>query len=297
MHFQRPLWLLLLPLGIWCFLKVKRAEDPMRGWRLQMDKELLAALRVGEGSRTGGKTLRVAMAWFFMVLALAGPVFRLVPSPFAEDSASLVILLKADTSMTEKVSDPVPLLEAQLKIQDLVDARPGGKVALIAYAGTAHLVLPATQDGQVVAELAMEISPDILPVPGDDLPSAIEQAGVLLQNGGLGGSLVVFADRVEASASDVAAAWQRAGEPEMQFLSLLEEGDIGLTAAANAVSGQVTNRSPDRSDVEAIAKRAERQLRQANVEEGQQWAEDGWWLIFPAAGLFLMGFGKEGGAS
>ncbi|WFB35863.1 VWA domain-containing protein [Kiritimatiellota bacterium B12222] len=294
MHFQRPLWFLLLPVGFWLCYKLRQAKDPLRGWRLQMDADLLEALQTGGTPRGSFGLWAALVAWMLLVIAVAGPAWRLVPSPFAEDSATLVILLKADASMTEKVSDPTPMLEAQLKIQDLVDARPGGKLALIAYAGSAHLVLPSTQDGQVVADLALEISPQIMPKPGDDLPAALTRAGELLSSHDGGGSLVVIADRVEASASDVKTAWEAVGKPGMQFLALLEEDDVGLQSAATAVHAEVQKVTPDASDVQNIARRAERQMKQANVDEGQQWAEDGWWLILPAALCYLLQFPRKG---
>ncbi|MDF3129737.1 VWA domain-containing protein [Kiritimatiellaeota bacterium B1221] len=294
MHFQRPLWLLLLPLGLWFFYKMRQAKDPLLGWRAQMDAELLEALQTGNEKQGVLRPWIGFVAWGLVVIAVAGPVWRLVPSPFAEDSASLVILLKADASMTEEVSDPTPLLEAQLKVQDLIDVRPGGKVALIAYAGSAHLVLPATQDGQVIADLAMEVSPKIMPKPGDDLPAAIAKAGALLASEDGGGSLVVLADRVEAAASDVKKAWEDAGELGMQFLNLLEDADVEMKAAASAVRADVQPLTPDASDVKNIVRAAKRQIKQAQVDEGQQWAEDGWWLLFPIALCYLIQFPRKG---
>ena len=32
-HFIRPAWLLLAPLVVWLWLRVRKSQDPLRGWR------------------------------------------------------------------------------------------------------------------------------------------------------------------------------------------------------------------------------------------------------------------------
>ena len=46
-HFIRPAWLLLAPVAVWIWWRVRTAQDPLRGWRKVMEPELLDALIVG----------------------------------------------------------------------------------------------------------------------------------------------------------------------------------------------------------------------------------------------------------
>ncbi len=46
-HFLRPAWLLLVPVVAWLWWRVRVQQDPLRGWRAWMDRDLLAALTVG----------------------------------------------------------------------------------------------------------------------------------------------------------------------------------------------------------------------------------------------------------
>ena len=62
---------------------------------------------------------------------------------------------------------------ARLKIADFAAERTGQPLGLVAYAGSAHLVLPPTRDTSVVATMAAEISPAIMPKRGDDLAGAL----------------------------------------------------------------------------------------------------------------------------
>ena len=47
-HFIRPAALLLLPLAFGLWLAWRKRADPLRGWREQIDPELLDALLVGQ---------------------------------------------------------------------------------------------------------------------------------------------------------------------------------------------------------------------------------------------------------
>ena len=48
-HFLRPAWLLLVPVVVWIWWLVRTRQDPLRGWRAWMDRDLLAALTVEDG--------------------------------------------------------------------------------------------------------------------------------------------------------------------------------------------------------------------------------------------------------
>ena len=50
-HFIRPLWLLLVPLAIGLWWIWQRQREPLRGWREQMNPDLLAALVAGDGGK------------------------------------------------------------------------------------------------------------------------------------------------------------------------------------------------------------------------------------------------------
>ena len=131
------------------------------------------------------------------IVAIAGPTWRLEPSPFADDVTPLMILLKADVSMMQPDPAPSRLERARLKIADLGEARKGQPLGLIAYAGSAHLVLPPTRDTATVAQMAAEISPDIMPISGDRLDLALREAVRVLAEGQSGGGIVVLADAVD----------------------------------------------------------------------------------------------------
>jgi Ca-activated chloride channel family protein len=281
-HFIRPVALLLAPLAIGLWWLWRRYDDPLRGWREQIAPELLRALVIGREPSQRRSALWLLAAWLLAAIAIAGPTWRLEPSPFADDATPLMILLKADVSMEKPDPAPSRLERARLKIADLAQARKGQPLGLIAYAGSAHLVLPPTRDTSVVATMAAEISPSIMPVPGDRLDLALGEAVRLLDEGGQGGSILVVADAVGTDPAALQANQKDLSVP-LQFLAInaAESSDNdALRAAARALSATVVPLDEvGSSDIAAIVRRAARTPVAQRGEQGGQWQEAGYWLV------------------
>lgn len=293
-HFIRPGFLLLAPAaaGIWWLWL--RQSDPLRGWREQIDPELLNALVVGREALHRGPAIGLAVAWLLAVIGIAGPTWRLEPSPFSDDATPLMVVLKADPSMDQPDPAPSRLERALLKIADLADARKGQPLGLIAYAGSAHLVLPPTRDTAVVAQMAAEISPSIMPAPGDRLDLALREAMRVLTDGDQGGCIVVFADSVAVDPATLKAL----DIPfPVQFLAINAPDspqNDSLRASARALKAPVESISIEEdADVAAIVRRAAgAQVAQAG-KAGGRWRETGYWLV-PLIGLMVLtGFRRE----
>lgn len=294
-HFIRPAWLLaaLPALALWWFWQ--KRSDPLRGWREQIDPGLLAALVVGRdhASRTPARLLLAA--WLLAVAAIAGPAWRLEPNPFADDATPLMLLLKADATM--EVADPAPsrIERARLKCSDLSAARKGQPLGLIAYAGSAHLVMPPTRDTAVVVQMAGEVSPDIMPEPGDRLDLALLEAKRVLDHGKAGGSILVLADSVDTAAGPLAAAARKLGYP-VQFLAINSPDssqDAALRRAARTLDAKVAPISVEDDDITAIVRRAARAPDTKPGGEGDRWQEAGYWIVPAVALIVLLSFRRE----
>ncbi len=60
---------------------------------------LLKHLLIGESKKGIFYPVRIfPLAWLLLVIALSGPSWRLEPSPFAEQQAGLMVLLKVSSS-------------------------------------------------------------------------------------------------------------------------------------------------------------------------------------------------------
>jgi Ca-activated chloride channel family protein len=288
-HFIRPAVLLLIPIVIAIWSLWQRRSDPLRGWRKQMDPDLLKALLAGQESSLRGPARRVLAVWLVAVVAIAGPSWRLEPSPFTEDATPLMILLKSDVSMDTPDPAPSRLERAHLKIADLAEARKGQPLGLIAYSGSAHLVLPPTRDTAVVAEMAAEVSPEIMPVPGDRLDLALLEAARVLTNGEAGGSVLVVADLVDSDPEALSSV-RRAFPFPVQFLQIQSPDaprDNSLRAAAKTLGASVEMLTVDDDDINAVVRRASRAPVAQSGDRGDRWEESGYWLL-PLLGLILL---------
>jgi Ca-activated chloride channel family protein len=200
-----------------------------------------------------------------------------------------MLVLKAGESMNVADLAPSRMERARLKIADFAAERPGQPLGLIAYAGSAHLVLPPTRDTKVVASMAAEIDPSVMPRPGDDLAAALRLAAQTL--GDSGGSIVVLADATQLGHESDWRAFRNSTPLPVHFLAVARpdtpEWD-GLNTTATALGASITRLTPDTADVLSLVRRtANAPVAVAMAAEGTRWAEAGWWLV-PLLALFSL---------
>ncbi|MCP4010444.1 MAG: VWA domain-containing protein, partial [Proteobacteria bacterium] len=198
-HFLRPQWLWLLPLVLVIWWLMRRQHDTLRGWRQSIAAHLLPFLLVNN-SQAEQRVKPVSLLgwlWLLGIVALSGPSWQREASPFAEEQSVLVVVLKMTPDMQAGDVQPSRLLRAVDKIDRLLKRRPDTRTALIAYAGSAHRVMPFTRDHALIVDFARELTPDVMPVEGEDLPRAVELANELIEIDGNSGTLLVLADSVE----------------------------------------------------------------------------------------------------
>ena len=291
-HFLRPGWLLLLPGVVWLWWVGRRSSDPLLGWRGTVDPALLTALTVGADAGSRWRESGLLLGWLAAVVAVAGPSWRPEPSPFVDDPQAVMIVLRASQTMELADLAPSRMERARLKVADLASARKGLPMGLLAYAGSSHLVLPPTRDTAVVASMAAEISPEIMPRPGDDLAGALELAAQTL--GDQPGSAVLIADTMADNTAAVLADFRRRNQLPVQILAVARAETPEFEAidrAAQQLDATVIPIASDRSDVDELVRRTSRpSVAVAAAGEAIRWAEAGWWLTPILALLSLSTF-------
>lgn len=301
-HFIRPAYLLLIPMAFGLAWMWHRSRDPLRGWRNQIDSDLLDALAHHDGPQSSHWWQRFpAVAWLLIgwtvcVVAIAGPTWQVEANPFAQDAQPLIILMKADETMASAALTTTPLERTTLKIADLAEARKGDPLGLIAYSGSAHTVLPPTEDTTVVADMAAEISPAIMPVAGDALDQAITEAGRLINREEGGATLLIIANQASVDPKRVAAAHQAIGSPPIEILSLLPEDSQeteSLQAIAKTLGGTRVPLTVDDQDIQSIIQFAERRSTSGIAGQSDRWQEYGYWLSPLLAVMVALSFRRE----
>lgn len=313
-HFLRPVWLLLLLPAAGVVASMLRRQDPATAWRGVIEPNLLEHLVV-RGAAGRGRlrpALVMAAAWLVGIAALAGPAWEKEPNPLAEDQSALFVVLKVTPGMLAEDIQPTRLRRAAQKIGDLLALRPGAKTGLIAYAGSAHLVMPLTSDPDVISFFAADLAPDLMPVEGDEPVAALATAGRRLRDSGLPGSIVLVADSVDPSfvgdieslreeteadihVYAVAAGPEAVPPPGSPPAPALDEDAMRSVAAAGG--GGLVLITPDDGDVRQLAARVERSIASAPVQEGERWKDAGYLLVWPLILLLLPAFRRGGGVS
>ncbi len=206
-HFLHPTWLLailpLLAVAIGFTLRRRRTG----GWAQVVDADLLPALRLQSGERSGTPWLPIGCAWTLAALALAGPAWRQAPSPAFRSPANWVVVLDLSPSMAVGDVAPDRATRARYAINDILSAAQDARVGLIVFAGEAQTVVPLTSDVATVRALLQPLTPGIMPESGDDIAPALNDAERLLrQAGGRSGKVIVLTDGFADPAQALQAA-------------------------------------------------------------------------------------------
>ena len=303
-QFLRPLWLAALPFAALFLVALRRLGDPRAAWRGVIDPHLLDALLVVHRSRRGVGPLAVlGFVWFTALIALAGPTWRREPAPFAEDSAALVAVIKVAPSMRAKDVQPSRLTRAAQKLADLLKLRTDAEVALFAYAGSAHRVMPLTADAELITSFAAALDPEIMPVDGDVAAEALALANAELRRARRSGSIVLLADGASAVQVD---AFSGSSSVPVHVLGIGAGSGTGaagapppdfdaLRAIADASGGTFTRVRADATDVERVARNAERRIGATSGDDDAdaRWKDDGYWLV-PLVVLGVLCWSRRG---
>jgi Ca-activated chloride channel homolog len=276
-HLLRPWWLLLALLAPLPPLLERARWRNAGGWRDVVAPHLLPRLLVAEGARPRLRPASVAAALFpILALALAGPTWRREPSPFVADRAAMVVAL--DLSRGAEPS----LAAGKRKVRDLVRARAGALTGLVAYAGTAHLALPPTDDPKLIETYLDALAPSVMPRDGDAAATAATAALRALDTEGGAGTVVFVTPGVPAAEG---AAFGEAMRGSRHAVLVLATGPGPFEGAASAT---VVAPTPDGADVARVAARAQRHFAAAQRDDpALRWLDMGPWIALLALPLTL----------
>lgn len=315
-HFIRPLWLLAVPLVLWLGWLAHRQEASAARILSRLPDHLSDALTMGHReSRRFRPVDSVIVALLLMVLAAAGPTWSKQPSPWFSETAPLVVAVEVSDSMRANDAPPTRLDRARFKILDLIAQRTGARTALIAYSGSAHVVLPPTTDASVIKPFLESLDPLIMPSPGTRASAVLPLATQLLGDDAAIATLLFVADGFDAT--DVEAFAQYAGsvgQPALAALiagtpeggvALLPDGtpvrspsggaletavDLALIERVASAGDMAVVRLRDgEADIRALLRIFESNLRLAD-DPNARWVDQGWWLLIPAVLLVAFWF-------
>jgi len=311
-HLLHPLWLiLLLPLG-WLLWKLWHRERRAGRWQLLLPPAFHPwLLSGGSGRHERRPWIYLGIAWLLAVLALLGPSWEQVEQPTMERSDPLVVVLELTPQMLATDLKPTRLEQARHKLLDLLHSRSDAQTAIVVYAGSAHTLVPLSNDLGTARNLLDALKPSIMPEPGERADLAVAQARRLLDNGAEGnGRILLITSALDARERQgirqalkgkgkdlmLLAVGTPGGAPIAQEDGTFLKDDQGnilvprldessLRAFATDMGGRFQRLRASSSDLRSLGLLDSTQGLQVSEEDAllrlQRWADQGYWLLLP----------------
>ena len=294
-HFLRPEFLLLLIpayLLVWWLLKQQNDESKLKKVIApKLLKHLLVEPEQNHAKIPAPWHLGVLLT--LLIVAVSGPSWKLKESPFTQDDTKIALVVHVSKSMLTADIMPNRLSRATIKIEDLLKESADTKTTLLAYSGTAHVVLPLTNDHGIVKTFAQALDPSIMPLEGNAIQDALLLAAKELKS--KGSTIIVLSDVVAPSAVKLAL---KKGFKEMnvifwQMASAELSNEADFQSAASLVDGKTVKYSGDDSDVKAISSMIDKNFKNAAQDDNSKY-EDGGYALLPLIVLFLLLWARQG---
>jgi Ca-activated chloride channel family protein len=309
-HWLRLWWLLLLPLLGWLLWRLWNRKKRVGRWQMILPRAFHSVLLSG-GSGRESKLPWIALGfgWLLALLALLGPSWQRVEHTSQKPVDPLVVLLQLTPEMLAADSPPSRLEQARRKLLDLLQVRRDSQTAIIVYAGSAHTLVPLSDDLTTSKNLLDAVRPSIMPESGQRADLAVLKALDLLKQGDLGqgrllwiGSSLTDAERRGIRSAMPGHAPQllmlgvgtAEGAPVTQekggFLKDAQGGilvprldGVSLTEFADELGGHYSQLRLDDDDLRELGLLdGPKELRsQGQTVQLDSWADQGYWLLLP----------------
>lgn len=182
-HWQRPLFLILLPVLIYLLWKLWNFHEIKGSWQKLIPSLFQPWLLRGTSIQESAlPKLVITFASIFTLLALLGPSWKHIEQPPLKIDAPLIIVMDLTPRMLSSDIPPNRLQTVKQKLLDIIKARKDAQTALVAYSGSAHIVVPLSDDQATITNLINSISPNIMPQTGERADLGINKAIQLLNN-------------------------------------------------------------------------------------------------------------------
>src|SRR3990167_8898141 len=120
------------------------------------------------------KRFLILISILFIVLALAQPHFCTREVLVERKGVDVIIAVDVSQSMMAKDIPPNRLEKAKLELSTLIDRLKQDRIGIVAFAGEAYIQCPLTLDKGAVKLFLSTLSPNIIPVPGTAIGTAIK---------------------------------------------------------------------------------------------------------------------------
>ncbi|SEJ24592.1 Ca-activated chloride channel family protein [Pseudomonas linyingensis] len=310
-HLARPAWLLLLPLGGWLLWRLWHRERRLGRWQALLPAAFQPWLLQGGRHRQSRLAwLLLGLAWLLALLALIGPGWQRLQQPAQLRSDPLVAIIELTPQMLAADLAPNRLEQTRRKLLDLLAARGEAQTAIVVYAGSAHVLVPLSDDLATAQNLLGALTPSLMPAPGQRADLAVQRALALLDQGANGqGRLLLLSGALDAAEQSGIRAALAGRDNQLLLLGVgtpagapvpLEDGGFLRDAAGSIVLPRLHGEQlaafaaslggsysalrlddGDLADLGLLASRGARREAAPAMQPLAGWADQGHWLLLP----------------
>lgn len=188
-EWTRLYWLLCVPAILFLLWGLYRADKQQHNWHTWLPQAFHAILlNKSANQQRRSRYLLLASAWLCTILALLGPSWEktLQQSSNQQHGSPLVIAIQLTPDLLANDLAPNRLDRVREKVLNLLEQRSAAFTALVVYAGSAHTLVPLSNDLLTSKNLLKALQPDLMPVAGQRADLAVERAIHLLEQGAQG---------------------------------------------------------------------------------------------------------------
>lgn len=221
-HWFRPWWLLIVPLLALLLWRLWHRRRRTGRWQLIMPVAFHSVLLDGgKGSNSKLPWIALGLAWTLALLALLGPSWQRVEQISQKPVDPLVVLLELTPQMLATDTPPTRLEQARRKLLDLLRLRSDSQTAIIVYSGSAHTLVPLSDDLVTSHNLLEAIKPSIMPLVGQRADLAVGKALDLLRQADLGqGRILLIGSALSEQERQGIAQLLKSGTPPLLMLGI-----------------------------------------------------------------------------
>nr|BFD60336.1 VWA domain-containing protein [Bdellovibrio sp. CKG001]BFD63751.1 VWA domain-containing protein [Bdellovibrio sp. HM001] len=148
------------------------------------------------------KTALQVLAVLCFVLALARPQMGESQQEVKSEGVEIIFAVDVSESMMAEDVKPSRLAQAKAELSRLVDLMPGNKVGIVAFAGSAALLSPLTNDPGAIKMYLESLEPSSVSSQGTNFTEALKISKEAFERGGVTTDDTVKVTRVILIASD-----------------------------------------------------------------------------------------------
>ncbi len=295
-HFLRPSWFFSLPLFLLFFYFILYKKERTNDLNKLCDAHLFSYMVKSKGiSNKMGPVCLLFLVVLFMIIALAGPAWKKIELPTYHKIMPKVILLNTSQSMLKQNGNINDFELAKFKLHDLFDKPNLTQIGLLAYTEEPFLVSPLTEDAKTIDALLPSLTPQIMPIQGNNLKAALLESERIFTQAGFHQGQALILTNSAPTAQDISTAGELAKKGF--FISIMPFGDTNDLSnvyqdLARKGKGQVLSSEKVQS-LDTWLKKGKVVQFNKSQQGVSLFRDEGRWFVIPALLCLLFLFRKD----